>query len=68
MPAFVSQAQVRKFGALVRQGKITQHEFEKRLAETGDISRLPEHVGIENARNRRAALGRLKKRLKGGRR
>lgn len=40
---FKSQAQRRKFGELVKQGKISQAEFDKWNSETGH-KKLPERV------------------------
>jgi hypothetical protein len=41
---FVSEAQRRKFAELVKQGKISQKEFDKWNHETGK-AKLPERVG-----------------------
>ncbi len=41
---FKSQAQVRKFGELVKQGKMTKQEFQKWLKETPNIKKLPQKV------------------------
>ena len=41
---FKSQAQRRKFGELVKQGKISQGEFDKWNKETGG-RKLPERIG-----------------------
>lgn len=41
---FKSEAQRRKFGEMVKQGKITQGEFDKWNSETPK-AKLPERVG-----------------------
>ena len=41
---FVSRAQVRKFGAMMRRGEISKAEFDKWVKETPNIKSLPERV------------------------
>jgi hypothetical protein len=41
---FVSKAQMRKFGALVRKGQISKATFQRWLKETPSIKKLPNRV------------------------
>jgi hypothetical protein len=45
---FKSKAQLRKFGVLLKQGKITKQEFEKWVLHTPNIKKLPQRVGSKN--------------------
>ena len=42
---FKSKSQVRKFGSLVGQGKMSQEEFDKWAHHTKNIKGLPERIG-----------------------
>lgn len=42
---FKSKAQMRKFGEMVKQGKMTKEEFEKWAKDTPDTKNLPEKIG-----------------------
>ena len=53
---FRSKAQVRKFGELVKQGKMTEAEFQRWLHETPNIKRLPERLHPGKNHNRAKAL------------
>jgi len=44
---FKSKAQVRKFGAMVKRGEMSQAEFDKWLKHTPNIKGLPERVKIK---------------------
>ena len=46
---FKSKAQVRKFGAMVKRGEMSQAEFDKWLKHTPNIKGLPEKVGKNKA-------------------
>ena len=46
---FKSKAQVRKFGAMVKRGEMSQAEFDKWLKHTPNIKGLPERVGKNKA-------------------
>jgi hypothetical protein len=39
---FKSKTQIRKFGALVKNGEMSQKEFDKWLKETPNAKKLPE--------------------------
>ena len=41
---FKSKSQVRKFGAMVKRGEMTQAEFNKWLHETPSVKKLPERL------------------------
>lgn len=41
---FKSKAQIKKFGELVKQGKMQQSEFDKWMSETPDAHKLPERL------------------------
>ncbi|MBC8499494.1 MAG: hypothetical protein H8D39_03090 [Candidatus Atribacteria bacterium] len=41
---FRSKAQVRKFGAMVKRGEMSQAEFDEWLKHTPNIKKLPERV------------------------
>ena len=41
---FKSKAQVAKFGEMVKQGKMTQEEFDKWKKETPNMHKLPERI------------------------
>lgn len=51
---FKSEAQRRKFGELVRQGKMTQVEFDRWQSET--TGKLPERVGQKKGRDFNAEI------------
>lgn len=42
---FKSKAEIRKWGELVKQGKISQAKFDEALSATKDAHKLPERVG-----------------------
>jgi len=44
MSPFKSQAQLRKFASMVKEGKISQNTFDEWLSETKDVGKLPDHV------------------------
>lgn len=41
---FKSKAQVRKFGQLLREGKITKEQFDEWVSSTPNMNKLPERV------------------------
>jgi len=41
---FKSKAQLRKFGAMVKSGEISQAEFDKWLKHTPNVKKLPERA------------------------
>jgi hypothetical protein len=47
---FKSLSQVRKFGSLMKQGKMSHQEFEKWANETPDMRSLPERKGKKKVR------------------
>ena len=54
---FRSRSQVRKFGAMVKRGEMSQAKFRQWLNETPSVKRLPERVnkkGQDTARKTRA--------------
>jgi hypothetical protein len=57
---FKSKAEMRKWGELVKQGKISQKTFQEALRSTPDVHGLPERVGQPSIKStedlRRAAL------------
>lgn len=50
---FRSKAQLRKFGVLVRQGKISKAKFRQWIEETPNIKNLPERVGKKRKKKTR---------------
>lgn len=44
MSPLKSKAQMRKFGEMVKQGKMSQAEFDKWIADTPNVGDLPEKV------------------------
>jgi hypothetical protein len=42
---FKSKAQVRKWGQLVKEGKIKESTYKEALSATKDFGKLPERVG-----------------------
>ena len=56
---FKSQAQRRKFAALLVEGKISPETFEEWNRETGS-KRLPEHVAHKRKATKKPASGRKK--------
>ena len=53
---FKSKAQLRKFGAMVGRGEMSEATFKRWREETPSVKRLPERV--RNERKRRKALAR----------
>ena len=49
---FVSQAQMRKFALMVKQGRISKATFKRWLDETPSITKLPERKKIKKKRNK----------------
>lgn len=47
---FVSKAEIRKWGELVKQGKITQEKFDESMKATKDPHKLPERIGQQKIR------------------
>lgn len=47
---FKSLSQVRKFGEMMKQGKMSHQEFEKWANETPNMSSLPERIGKKKRR------------------
>lgn len=47
---FKSKAQVRKFGHLLREGKITQEQFDEWATSTRNMKKLPERVKKKKAK------------------
>ena len=45
MSPFKSKAQLRKWGELVKQNKISKETFNEALKETPDVEKLPERTG-----------------------
>ena len=41
---FDSKSQMRKFGEMVKQGKMSQATFDERLKATPDVHKLPERI------------------------
>lgn len=60
MPKVKSQKQWGKLGALMREGRITHGEFDKRVHGV-DYSKLPDHVKKHKAQSRAAKLKRRSK-------
>jgi hypothetical protein len=50
---FRSRAQVRKFYALKKKGKMSQSEIDKWTNETPSIKSLPERIGKKKSRKRK---------------
>ena len=50
---FKSKAQIRKFGELVKQGKISKREFNLWLRDTPDIKHLPKRLTPKVNKKRR---------------
>ena len=61
---FKSKSQVRKFGAMVERGEMSQAEFDKWLHETPSVKMLPERLKKKPAEKRPAPKPRAKKRSK----
>lgn len=55
-----SKAQLRKFGEMVKQGKMSQAEFQKWLNDTPNVNDLPERAGDSKIRS----IGDLKRAAK----
>ena len=58
---FRSKAQVRKFGAMVKRGEISQAEFDKWLKHTPNIKGLPERVGKKKVTKKKRKVVKKKK-------
>ncbi len=54
---FKSKAQMRKFGAMLRSGEISEDEYEEWRRATPNVSRLPERVGRKKNRNKAGKRG-----------
>ena len=50
MSPFRSKSQLRKFGAMVKRGEMSQKKFDQWLRETPNIKSLPERVGKKKKR------------------
>jgi len=60
---FKSQAQRRKFAALLVEGKISPQTFEEWNRETGS-KKLPDHVKLNHSAKRKRTVGRAGKNAK----
>lgn len=54
---FKSKAEIRKWGELVKQGKIPQAKFDEAMRSTKDVHKLPERVGQPTSTDELRHLG-----------
>lgn len=55
-----SKAQMKKFGAMVKEGKMSQEEFDKWIKDTPNINDLPERAVQPTGLDRLKAAAKVK--------